>query len=554
MPPDPGSPRPRPLAVAHATLALALLLGLALTRVGPLSDGDLFWNLRQGHYLLAARALPATDPFTWTAGDKPWVHHEWGAQVILAVVESAGGLHALRALSGVLTATTLLLVGLAWVRLSSSWALRLAALLLVWLTLVPHASVRPHLLGWTLCAAAYLMFLTRPPPWHLRDWLGFGSLLVVWMNIHSSAMIVFVLSFGFLCTQALEAWIRHQPMADRSHWFGVSALALASCFIQPSGPDLVRYVLETPGINRELSTEWWPLFRADVWRAQPSVLVAFCTVLGLVAVLGVRALRRGLAAAFPNVWVALAVLALAAQTRRMTFLAFVAVHFVLREGTAWWTGKARRDGRFLRFELRPKLSLAVCAALGLTTIAMFLPLEGALFARDPLRPGVFPRDAARFLKETNLSGRLFNPDGWGGFLEYELFPQYQVFVDGRWDLAGPALAAGFAMMARHGDYEALFDRYRIDVLIQPSSYYYRSAALDARGWLLAYRDDTAVVLLRQGAHLAANAERVRRFYALHPEAMSHAHWSVQLVAAGAVPTPTSVVPVLDRVSAAPSGK
>ena len=73
-------------------LFLAVALPVLAAVIAPLSTVDLAYQLRAGAEIIAARALPTVDTWTFTAAGQPWVDQQWGAQVILAVVYDLGRL------------------------------------------------------------------------------------------------------------------------------------------------------------------------------------------------------------------------------------------------------------------------------------------------------------------------------------------------------------------------------------------------------------------------------------------------------------------------------
>ncbi len=56
-----------------------------------LNDGDTYWHVATGHWILAHRPVPPTDPFSFTALGHPWVTHEWLSQVLMALAYAAAG-------------------------------------------------------------------------------------------------------------------------------------------------------------------------------------------------------------------------------------------------------------------------------------------------------------------------------------------------------------------------------------------------------------------------------------------------------------------------------
>jgi len=70
-----------PLAVAAAVVGYAIFLFAPQV----LNDGDTFWHIRTGEWILSHHAVPWVDSFSYTFTGKPWLAHEWLSEVLLAV-------------------------------------------------------------------------------------------------------------------------------------------------------------------------------------------------------------------------------------------------------------------------------------------------------------------------------------------------------------------------------------------------------------------------------------------------------------------------------------
>src|SRR5690348_12205467 len=81
--PRPAGLLPRLGAGALGVIAFALAM---VTR----TDADLWGHLRFGLDTLAARALTATDPYSFTQ-DRPWLNHEWLSELQMAAAYRVAG-------------------------------------------------------------------------------------------------------------------------------------------------------------------------------------------------------------------------------------------------------------------------------------------------------------------------------------------------------------------------------------------------------------------------------------------------------------------------------
>ena len=166
----------------------AVILGGAFLASGPIDERDLFWHIASGRFILTDHRLPEPDPFTYTAGTRKDVHHEWLSQVGLALCEHWFSLKGLRVLRAILTALTLAAGYLAFRRRAGRSALVPMALSIWLVLLAPNDTIRPHLFGWLMAVLVLGILLDRPRPWNRKSWAGCVFLLVLWANLHSSVM------------------------------------------------------------------------------------------------------------------------------------------------------------------------------------------------------------------------------------------------------------------------------------------------------------------------------------------------------------------------------
>ena len=517
-------PDREPDRLSRRAFELVLALAAFLRAVGPIWNEDLFWHLASGRYFLATHRLPAADPFTYTAGGRVWIHHEWLAQILLALIDRAAGFRGLRIAGGLLVAATVLLLARGLRRSQAPSLVSCLLLLTIWVSTAPNASVRPHLFGWVLALAITSEVLLVSPPWRARRWLALFGLTVLWVNLHSSAVVLVPMVASFLVGLVVEPRLLRGPAAaertgatDLLHWSRALGVVTAGCLLQPAGLALFSYLAATPGINRQ-SEEWMPLLGAGTLSSHPETLVAWVLIAGATLACGLR--RRYRPGAFPNFVTALAFLALAAATRRMTFFLFVPALFIARAAAG--EAASRRD--LLAPRARRGLAWTLVAAAAILAVAA-LPR-----ALDPaaIAPGLAPVRATELLRRAELGGRIFSPPAWGGYLEYRLYPQVRTFMDGRWVLAGRQVVDDQErIVLRAPGYRQALDRYGIEILLEPLDLYLEAPPLDPGDWRLAFQDDVSVLLLRRGEHLQANLDRLCALYRASPQLAALATWSIE---------------------------
>src|SRR4051812_18031204 len=113
------------------------------------NDGDTSWHIATGQWILDHRAIPRTDPFSFTWFGKPWVPIEWLAEMIYASAYRLAGY------AGVAALVTAALISLhAIVYFNATRWVRTALLPIVAMdfALIPMLSARPHVLTWPILA------------------------------------------------------------------------------------------------------------------------------------------------------------------------------------------------------------------------------------------------------------------------------------------------------------------------------------------------------------------------------------------------------------------
>jgi hypothetical protein len=170
----------------------ATLLAVATIALSSLTVFDFWWYLASGERILAARSVPATDPFSYTAEGRPWINHMWATQVLFTLLWVHGGRLALIGLKAAAVVATFAIV------LGTMRARGVPLLLASAMTLLSawagaefwHA--RPQ--TFTYLLVAILGWFLRAG-WERRPWtlLLVPTLVIVWVNLHAGFVMAGVL-------------------------------------------------------------------------------------------------------------------------------------------------------------------------------------------------------------------------------------------------------------------------------------------------------------------------------------------------------------------------
>ena len=171
--------------------AVLLIVLIGIRYAEPVGDGDLFWQMAYGKYMLANHTLiPDHTIYSWTPADNPYIYCSWVAEISLYLMHQLGGLPLLFAFRyGVIGLTVLLLFLFArqigWHRRAEFW------LMATWFVSVSYVGtiLKPELfsLGF-MSAQAFLLFRFRlavdREEKFKRYLVALVVLMAVWANTH----------------------------------------------------------------------------------------------------------------------------------------------------------------------------------------------------------------------------------------------------------------------------------------------------------------------------------------------------------------------------------
>ncbi len=180
---------------------------LVLFLPGILSDSDTLWQIRTGAWILDHHAIPSTDPFSFTAGDRPWFPHEWLAETFMALAFRVAGLQGVMVLAAGAAGLTAAVL-LHHLRRFLPGVYALLALIVAMSNTAPSMLARPHMLAWP-CLTLWCGSLVTARANRTVPSFALLPLMVLWVNLHGSFMLGLLLSGAFMIEALFD------PGADR---------------------------------------------------------------------------------------------------------------------------------------------------------------------------------------------------------------------------------------------------------------------------------------------------------------------------------------------------
>ncbi len=521
--------------VVSISLIAGLLCFAFLSAFFHISDVDVGFHIRTGAQVLESGGIPATNSFSHSCPDAPWLLHQWWPGVVFAVVFETFGVPGIILFKALLAAAIMGTVFCAARREA-----RGGITIPLWVTTVGICVAcvrffpRPYLFS-AMLFALMILFDRRWGVRKLWQWGGVPLLLALWSNTHAGVMYGFL----YLCLQVAVACVEAAVAFRREH-----RLNLASVIIRAGGVTaglalsaITLHVISPHGVKVLLLPVIY--FRDPFWQ---SLIAEF----------------RGLA--WSTDWRILSAMAALLALQLVSSFAFL----IRRTGILPVHGRTipltnRQDARPMR-EL-PRLSLAVPAwVLALMTfrsqrcvlffviaavpfaadmaalllarwqarwraasygalVASWIAVTAFVFVPDPtyhfgvgLYPRLHPVHIYTFMREEVAPQNVFNEMRYGAGMLWWLYPDFRPFIDGRceaypkafWrDVYQPAAAAEPEWRDVFASYDVTGALVHIgrggDLRLAQTLY------RDADWALVAFDDDTALFLKRTAANAAVVA-------------------------------------------------
>ena len=456
-----------------SVLAFCAVFALVLFLPQILNDGDTLWQIRTGEWILAHHAIPATDPFSFTAGDRPWFAHEWLAETLMAFAWRAAGMPGVMALAAAATGLAAAIV-LRTTRRFLPGIYAVVALIIAFANAAPSLLARPHLLAWPClvlwCSGLVIARANRTAPSFLLL-----PVMLIWVNLHGSFIIGLGLAAAFLL-ETLVAPIP-TPRPARLVWVGFVLAACAVSLINPEGLSGVLFPIHMVGMKGLAWVgEWQP---TDFGRVQPLELMILAGLaLGLSGKVTLPPVRLLMLLGLIH--------GALAHGRNEQLLGLVGV-LILAEplGAALARGHAEPLTSRWRGIAAGATGLAVIALIG----RLILPL-------DPDRTGAAFAAALDHVPSDVRTQPVLNDYSLGGSL---IFLGVRPFIDSRADLYGDAFLTQYrAIVAPDLDeLEKALAYFHIAWTIFPSGHRINPLLDRMPGWRRLIEADGVVIHLRQ---------------------------------------------------------
>jgi hypothetical protein len=469
-----------------------VFMGIILFSLRPLEDPDFWWHIKTGQLILQDKQIPFFDAYSFTATGRPWIAHEWLAELFMFILYNTGGVILTTLAFSVFFLVAFFLTVLRIEDKSNLYAIG-GALLLGGILSTPVLWPRPQIFT-ILYTSFFLVLLERYlKTGKLVTLIPLPVIMLLWVNQHGGFIVGLGVIGVFILGRLVDSLIRAIPQkSNRKEIIDKSLrtliITLLTCtlvtLLNPNGIRILAYPFQT--VNdaslQQFNQEWAsPDFHERTWIP---LAVMYLSLIGF-------GLKSNKPVSTTNILLVLVFgfMALSAL-KHVALFALVAIPVLADQISSVipFTDQNRKN-RFIRpFSL---VVLLGAIYLFVNTLVHF-DQKQEIVTRER-----FPVDAVNYMTENQINGRILNSYNWGGYMIWNLYPQYMVYIDGRCDMYGAEFVTHYVDIyyAKPGWQESL-DEEMIEYVLVETGTYISAALQQSQDWHLLYEDEVSVLFGR----------------------------------------------------------
>jgi len=464
-------------------------------------DPDFFFHVKAGQDILLNKAIPATDPYSFTHAGGIWHAHEWLFEIIIYLIFHTLGYFGVKAFVALIGLAALFISAAA---LSKRHNADLPVIAVMAMLLAPFLTPRPQLFTFLFFAIylfALLRYKYRRESYHL--W-GLAPLMVLWVNVHGGYLLGIAIIATFIVTEWLGALLAQTPTEQRLRLRPLIITLLSvitASLINPWGIHhwLFPFQLMNTSAVAAIS-EWQPIDFSSFYAR------GYLAAIALLLMVYLYTPRRPDITEVAIPWGMITASFIAVRHMPLAYLTITP--FLIHKLTEWVTSTSFTNHLWVT-RLRNRLSqgndlgskeVILNWIILLVVTLLFTASYPLHHANDEAKLNeLVPAKATDFIVASHLTGRMFNTYHYGGYLIFRLAPLQQVFIDIRGDMYGGGVMDDYiaAYQARPG-WQTILDRYAIDYIVCESKAPLLEAATASGLFAPVYRDRESTVLVRTG--------------------------------------------------------
>lgn len=495
--------------IVIAGFIILLFLTFFITLTGSLWSTDALWHLKTGEWIWEHKSIPDADPFSYTlSADEQrskrvqfLLKQYWVAQVLFYLSTKLNGIASLIYLRAAIL-TLSLYFSFRLVRKKGLDSI-LSVLILMpsaYLAMKNFTAERPQLFSFLFSIMVlYLLEDLKKSSSSLNSFSSFKShfnlfnllklfklplVMVIWANMHGGYVLGIVLIGLYIIAEGVKRVNRANETFVTSGtfltFFIVCLISILITLINPNGWDAFEFAFQYKGISAKASEYRSPIMM-DIESHTITWPYYLLVVFGFSAIL-----RKGKKADLHDLLI-------------FGFLAVISLISVRYMGFFIFLGPPVFASYLSNIRLSDNVKTVIALSISSLFLFFIYSLKHAIFKTD-IAAHLYPARAVEYIAKKKPAGRLFNHQGWGGYIIWRL-PEYRVFADTRYLSEINYEEYNIISIASYG-WQEFIKGYGIGVIIIPGLHPISgqlsplfSALMESEEWELAYVDETALVFL-----------------------------------------------------------
>ena len=516
------------------TALFFLLTFLMLCR--PIVNADIWWHLTTGKYIIAHKAIPYQDVFSYTVPGREWIDLSWLFQVIIFTLYHYCGLYSLivfKIMVGMIVFALLFRAGYS----RHTYLISIGVFIGVLFSAHYRFLLRPELLTFLYCSL-YLYIVNRFKYSGKTKALFLLPLIqVLWVNSHSLFILGVIIMVCFWCAETITLITRGKvfvspPLLSQKDYIittVVTGLVIAVNIINPYGLKGVLFLGElyyrisgSSSIFQNIG-EFQPIWGAIHHGYMGWSFYALLSIVIISFIINVK--RINLFRLF--LFIIFFFLATKA-VRNVALWALISGYVALGNSNSFFShNKHSRmvHGFISHSVVHYVLGIGVFGMILFSSLQVALPYGGRGQYGFFLQSNTIPIHAMAFIRNTHISGNMFNFSlGVGNYFLWEFWPERKVFTDGRLEVYDEAFYREYlAAMSNEDAWRRIVEKYDINfcLLDHTRSFYIVNDVLKKKyndfllrrirdnEWKLVHIDPLSVIFVK---NTARNADIIKRFF------------------------------------------
>ena len=462
-------------------------------------EGDTFWHLKLGQYILQTHSFPYHDIFSYTFAGMRIYPVEWLFEVTLYAIYSFSGIAGIIVIKSVVAGLTASVLYWSFEHYKIN---RYIGFIIIACIFIPAGSYfvdRPQIL--TYLGIALLAFITSLPDRDKRKtvWL-IPFIMLVWVNMHPGVVFGII----FLSAWLMEAFISLLKQTIKAEIFSrklvIYSVTLVITLVTPNTYHLYTFLFHhVASLGQKGGLEYIAEFMPPSLSQTPTMFIGL-VVFSAIFVLGIFRMP------LRYVLYGVVLIPMSFDMRRMVIMALIGIAPGIGITVHGW------------FERFNKLNIPATVMAIVYAVVLISPFgyEYYQYKTDyvgykgiGIQKQFYPKRAIDFILKHHIQGNIYNSINFGGAVIFLGYPQIKDFIDTRLDPERFLLPEVNHAMDSPPAFDSLLSRYKVTyALVEtyvPVNYPW---LLPSPDWHLVYFDDYAQIYVKQGT---GNGALIKRY-------------------------------------------